>query len=77
MTIWELPDGVRNPDSGKPSVFTQNDDMQPLSATIFWPKGCKVDGVCYGWLKPSICIAGVVEVSLILWDFVMYLNQLI
>ena len=30
--------------------------------SVFWPKGCIMDGLCYGWLNPSICVAGVLEV---------------
>ncbi|KIM44359.1 hypothetical protein M413DRAFT_443354 [Hebeloma cylindrosporum] len=41
--------------------------MLPSSSTttrtvsVFWPHGSTKSGVCYGWLKPAICIAGVVD----------------
>ncbi|KAF8966787.1 N-acetylglucosaminyl transferase component-domain-containing protein [Flammula alnicola] len=31
------------------------------STTVFWPHGSTKDGICYGWLKPAICIAGVLD----------------
>ncbi|KAF8183644.1 N-acetylglucosaminyl transferase component-domain-containing protein [Pholiota molesta] len=31
------------------------------STTVFWPKGCTKGGICYGWLKPAICVAGVID----------------
>jgi len=32
------------------------------TTSVFWPNGSTKSGVCYGWLKPAICIAGVVDV---------------
>ncbi|PPQ72121.1 hypothetical protein CVT26_006861 [Gymnopilus dilepis] len=29
--------------------------------SVFWPEGERRTGVCYGWLKPAICIAGVLS----------------
>lgn len=31
--------------------------------SVFWPKGCTKGGMCYGWLSPAICVAGVLEVN--------------
>ncbi|PPQ93041.1 hypothetical protein CVT25_011911 [Psilocybe cyanescens] len=31
------------------------------SASVFWPKGSSTSGVCYGWLKPAICVVGVLD----------------
>ncbi|KAF8888383.1 N-acetylglucosaminyl transferase component-domain-containing protein [Gymnopilus junonius] len=31
------------------------------ATSVFWPEGVKKSGVCYGWLRPAICIAGVLS----------------
>lgn len=36
--------------------------MPTICPSVFWPKGCTTDGICYGWLNPAICVAGVLEV---------------
>ncbi|KAF5338829.1 hypothetical protein D9758_012080 [Tetrapyrgos nigripes] len=32
-----------------------------LTATIFYPLDCNLSGYCYGWVKPAICVAGVLQ----------------
>ncbi|KDR71757.1 hypothetical protein GALMADRAFT_778543 [Galerina marginata CBS 339.88] len=29
--------------------------------SVFWPKGSTKSGICYGWSKPAICVAGVLD----------------
>lgn len=53
---------------GAHHVAVSSHDMLPSSSTttktisVFWPHGLTKSGVCYGWLKPAICVAGVVDV---------------
>jgi phosphatidylinositol glycan class Q protein len=43
--------------------------MPPSSTTgrttrsVFWPDNCTKGRVCYGWMLPTICVAGVLQVS--------------
>uniref|UniRef100_A0A8H8CFS1 Gpi1-domain-containing protein n=1 Tax=Psilocybe cubensis TaxID=181762 RepID=A0A8H8CFS1_PSICU len=35
---------------------------ESVSVSIFWPRGTyRGHGVCYGWLKPAVCVAGVLD----------------
>lgn len=38
--------------------------MPPSSTatTVFWPIGIRKGGLCYGWVNPAICVAGVLDV---------------
>jgi phosphatidylinositol glycan class Q protein len=44
-------------------VMPPSSSATATSPSVFWPKGCTKDGMCYGWLNPAICVAGVFEVS--------------
>ena len=56
---WQMADHhvVVSLDVMPPSLTTA-----ATSPSVFWPKGCTKDGLCYGWLSPAICVAGVLEV---------------
>ena len=44
--------------------------MPPSStktSSVFWPYGSTKSGVCYGWLKPAICVAGILDVRTLLF----------
>jgi hypothetical protein len=36
-------------------------DRTMMTLTIFWPTDVNDDGFCYGWDKPMICVAGVLQ----------------
>jgi len=31
--------------------------------SVFWPNNCTRGCICYGWMSPAICVAGVLQVS--------------
>lgn len=53
--------------------------LAPTTSTatsVFWPEGVKEGGICYGWLKPAICIAGVLsDVGLSPWPASCFLGS--
>ena len=32
-----------------------------MPTTVFWPTDVCNSGFCYGWIKPAICVAGVLQ----------------
>lgn len=34
-----------------------------MTRSVFWPDNCTKGRVCYGWMSPAICVAGVLQVS--------------
>lgn len=32
-----------------------------MPQTVFWPEDIRASGICYGWKKPALCVAGVIH----------------
>jgi len=63
---------------GAHHVAVSSHVMLPSSSTttktisVFWPHGSTKSGVCYGWLKPATCVAGVVEVGTLASYYILH-----
>ena len=44
-------------------MSSPSSSTQRTTRSVFWPDNCTKGRVCYGWMSPAICIAGVLQVS--------------
>ena len=45
------------------SMSSPSSSTRRTTTSVFWPSNCTKGRICYGWMSPAVCIAGVLQVS--------------